>query len=401
MGARARLHRWGTLGLALLLLAGCSGGGTGASPTTAPSGSDALPTASGGPTASPTASDEGFTRRDPGMSDGEALARLATPATGEVWFPTPVKIPTPSWALGDPLLDQEWASWYELGTRGDSTIVGFMQENIVDIFERSPGGTWQWLPYPSARQAVTGDAAGSYGYDAVPANTTVYYDSLTLPAEFTLATGEPLLVPDGDRGGLYIPGFDVGSGPVGTTLDTVGGYSILRYAIPVTFVWSTVYSDVEAPDGLDYSDTFYMLRTPYGTFIPLRYDAFGALTDVTWTIATRLTVDAASAYAADLNDIGCGTWERDHNTAVEGSADADWVQAGTNARGEPVYIMATTNPLADPLYASYVHIKTERGESVRTFADFLRAPAVVGYRSPDTRAWLAYLNGAYSARSWC
>ena len=334
------------------------------------------------------------------MSDTEALARMASPTTGERWFATPRKIATPSWAAGDAYLDQDWTAWYEIGTRGSSTIVAFEATAVSDIFERAADGTWQWIPFPSASDELT-PTAPTYGFDVVATNRMIYYDSMTLPTEFTLATGEPLQITVGDLGSAeFPPGVDPATAPTGTLVAAVGGYQIRRYQEPARFVWPDV-EPVSAPVGVTFADLYYVLTTPYGMFTPLVYKPFGGIADIHWSIPITTAPSDSMAYLADLNDIGCGERDRDHNTVVIGSLDSDWVIAGTSAHGESIYIPGPDNPIVDPMYQTYSAFATAAGKTPVSVTAFRNAPALVGYKSPNIGKWLVYLNGIYSARSWC
>ncbi|MBN2176381.1 MAG: hypothetical protein JW722_01835 [Demequinaceae bacterium] len=381
-----------TISCAALLLAGCSSGD--------PDPTGLTPSASASPTASPstTPTHPSNTGRDSGMTDLEALARLLTPQTGETWFDTPVQISTPSWAIGDEYLDQDWVTWYELGARDGRSIVGFSAEAVQEIFEMAGDGTWEWIPFPSARATVT-PTADSFGYDEVPTNTSLYYDSLTLPAVFTLPTGEPLLTPEYDWGSPGIPGRESLTPEDGEVVEQIGGYEVLRIAGDARWIWSDVYA-VTAPVGLTYEEFMYVLGTPYGMFIPLEYAPLGELTDITWAIPTSIATDGYTSLA-DINDIGCGPRDSDHNTTVFGTQGSDWVQAGTTAHGDKVYIPTATNPLTQPMYDSYTAFKEGYGETPVSLEQFLNGPALIGYKAPGTGDWVVYLNGAYSGRAWC
>ena len=383
---------------ALLAASACSSDPT-ASASPRPSASVTRPTATASP--SPTATSEAgiFTGRNPDMTDVEALARIASPKTGETWFSEPRPIAAPSWAAGNPNLDQSSIAWFEFGMRAGNTIVGYLAENIQDLFERSEGGKWQWVGVPSARQAATGVPGVTFGSPEIPLNETIYYDSLTLPFRFTLPSGEPLEVNENDRGGLANPGYTVANQPTGTTVDSLGGYAIIRYATPVSFVWSKTYG-VTAPTGVTYQDLYYMLRTPYGTYIPLFYDPFPGLDAVTWSVPTSFASDGSS-YLADLNDISCGVWEKDHDTIVAGVPAAEWTAGGTTSLGRSVYVPTATNRLLQPLYDSYAAAKSVAGQPAASLDAFRAAPAFVGYHVPGTGEWIVYLNGTYSGRAWC
>lgn len=383
----------GLIATLALLLTGCSSGDPG------PTGSGG-PLPSGGPSATPSDSPTigGFDRRDAGMTDLDALGRLVAPLTGETWYDFPVEIATPSWAVGDPYLDQEGTAWYELGIRGSSTIVGFKFDAVEEIFERTGDGWWEWIAFPSARDVIT-PTADTFGYDEVPTNTTNYYDSLTLPSTFTLPSGEPLLVPDFDWGSTDVPGNGSFTLADGEVVDQVGGYQVVRFAKDARWAWSDPYP-VTKPEGLTYEEFFYALATPYGMVIPLEYAPIGELPDISWTISTSIATDAYTSLA-DINDVGCGPRDSDHNTTVFGTRASDWELAGTAPTGAKVYMPTATNPLTQPMYDVYTVFKEGFGETPVSLAGFIDGPALIGYKSPGSSDWVVFLNGAYSGRAWC
>jgi len=397
----ASLVRMGVsaMAIAALLAASACSSKPDASPSSRPSASATQSSATSGSSPTVTQGTGIFTGRNPAMTDEEALARIASPKTGETWFSVPKPIAAPSWAAGNPDLDPASISWFEFGMRAGNTIVGYIAENIQELFERSQGGTWQWIGAPSARQAATGATGVTFGSPGVPLNESIYYDSLTLPSRFILPSGEPLEVNQNDKGGLANPGYTVANQPKGTTVDSLGGYSIVRYATPVTFVWTGTYG-VAAPPGVTYQDLYYMLSTPYGTHIPLFYDPFSGLDAVTWSVPTSFATDGSS-YLADINDISCGVWEKDHNTIIVGVPAAEWTVGGTTSLGHSVYVPTASNRLLQPLYDSYAAAKSKAGQPAASLDTFRTAPAFVGYIIPGTSQWLVYLNGAYSGRAWC
>ncbi len=384
----------GIIATTALLLAGCSSGDPSSTGSQGPSTS-ASPTV--GPSDSPSG-DAPFDRRDPGMTDLEAQGRLVAPLTGETWHVTPQKIATPAWAVGDPDLDSDYGSWYELGIRGSITIIGFSSVAVEELFERAGDGSWEWISFPSGRDEVT-PTADSFGYAEAPVNTTIYYDSLTLPAAFTLPSGEPLIVPDYDWGSIEMPGREDYSLKDQDIVDRLGGYKVARIAEPSRWIWSDPYP-ISKPEGLTYEEFFYVLVTPYGMIIPLEYAPLGEITDISWSISTNIATDGYTSLA-DLNDIGCGPRDSDHNTTVFGTENSDWVSAGTAPSGKSVYIPSTNNPLTRPMYDVYSAFKQDFGETPVSLNQFLNGPALIGYKTPGTGDWVVYLNSPYSGRAWC
>lgn len=393
-----RIRAVGICAAMLLVLAGCSSGEPSASP------SEQSPTVS--PTTGPSESPDPGTGRDPEMTDLETLARVVSPQTGEAWFAAPREISFPSWATGDGYLDLDSVTWYELGTRGGTTIVGYGSDAVEEFFERNSDGSWEWIPFPSARASVSFNTDTYGGYSSVHTNNAVYYDSLTLPSESALPTEEPLSIPYSDWGSPTIPGHESLSPAKGEAIPWVGGYEILRFENRVRWIWDDYYP-VTAPPDLSYRDFFYVLATPYGMYIPLDYIPLGAMfEDVNWTIQTNIAPDGYS-WLADINDtgndFGCGSRGSDHNTIIVGLSDDDWVEAGTTAGGTKVYVPTEDNPLAQPMYESYRALREANALTYVSLASWIRGPALIGYRSPESEEgeWIVYLNGAYSGRTWC
>ena len=161
---------------ALVALSACS---SDPSATPSPTSTSTQPSATASP--SPTATGAAIEGRNSAMADEEALARIANPKTGEAWYAAPRPIPVPDWAADDSSLGSEFVTWYEFGTRAGNTIVGFVDGNIQELFERGARDTWEWIGAPSARQPITAASGVTFGYPEVPLNDEIYYDSLTLP----------------------------------------------------------------------------------------------------------------------------------------------------------------------------------------------------------------------------
>lgn len=385
-----------SLALTLVLaMSACTFGADAGEPSISPSptaGANAGPSASPLATLDPASIPEEFRKRDPEMTDAQALARLDNPGTREFWLTTPREIPVPLWAEKDPLWDNDLSTWWELGRRGTSTIVGVGYPGLEEFFEIDADGNWTWVLFPSPREAALVTQSVGEGAVGVTPNSFIYYDTLSLPLTITLVSGEPLLTPFTGWGFPTLP--EDATRATATPVRSVGDYQLARYQRPVAWVWSQVY-DVASPTAVNFRDVFYVLETPYGMIIPLTYSPFGILEDVDWTVTTDFGRDA---YLVDLNDIACGIWDTDHNTVVDGLVNSDWKAAGVNPRGDTVYVPSSTNPLIAPMHEVYRQANPRSKVSLDAFA---AAPALVGYYSRDIGAWVVYLNGTYSGRAWC
>ena len=395
------------IGLATLLLTGCgstAGPTASGSPATSPTGQ------ASSPAATPTPSATHPTGRNPTMTDAEALERITDPQTGEKWFGTAKTIAAPGWAAESQILSQEGVHWYELGTRGSNTIVGVASSAEIDlIFERGPNGAHRQIDYPSPRQPATTPKfpAEEFG---VAHDRVTYYDSFALPQQLELPSGDPVELGSTTSYGVDPAGeFLLGHrGETASSGGRISSFEILRYDSPGTFAWSEFY-DVAAPAGVSVVNWYYLLRTPWGTEIPLGYDPFGTLADVTWDAAYPMAApDPAredSGYLTDLNDSGCGPWDHDHVTVVRGLPDSAWVAAGTSKRGKKVYLPATNNPLLAVMYKLYTkHLVADaQGPTPQPLSqqEFVAHRGLVAYKTPATGNWVVFLNSALSARAWC
>jgi len=358
-------------------------------------------TAASEPTPTPSATHP--TGRNPTMTDAEALERIAEPQTGENWFGMPKSIQMPAWAADDEFLSGEGVFWYELGTRGDTTIIGLAPSGDIEVvFERGPDGTYRQIDYPSPRQSA---ATAEYPVrnHGVAHDKDTYYDSFALPAQLALPSGDPLtpVLSDGER---YIYGFI----PRDDAFDQnhtrsssgvqFGGFEIVRDDESMTFIWDDAYG-IALPAGLSIVNWSYLLRTPWGTEMLLDYDPLGPIEDVAWDPASSVTnPDPDAQDFADLNESACCGALIGNDSVVRGLTDSDWVAAGRGKGGRRVYIATTRNPLLATMYRLYTDNFDDRsatapGGGPLTREEWRLSPGLIAYKTPLSGSWVVYLNG--------
>jgi hypothetical protein len=341
------------------------------------------------------------------MTDAEALLRITEPQTGEKWFGTAAPIPAPTWPPGKEF-NNEGGQWFELGTRGDATIVGVSTFAGIDqFFERGPDGSYTWIVAPSPREAGRTVAAPEKN-DPFTYDGHTYYDSLALPTSLPLPSGDILDATFDDTYGVpdvhERDWFDH-RGETRSTAGEFGGFKIVRYESPAPFVWSEHY-DVTAPTGLSYVNWYYLLHTPWGTEVALGYTPFGTLDDVKWSQSYPTRAPSATpgrpSTLVDLNDSECGgVWAHDHATVVQGLRDTDWVVAGASAQGRKVYLPTAGNRLLAAMYQTYAAHASMAGTKPLSQDEFVLNRALVAYKTPSTGSWVVYLNAELSARTGC
>jgi len=387
-GGRKRCAALGVAAmLAAAMLTGCGSkaGPTASSPTSAsPTG----PTSS--PTATPTPTATHPSGRNPAMTDAEALLRMTDPQTGEKWFGKPRPIATPKWAASSPDYGDDWAHWYELGTRADASILGAVNgwDELSLIVERHPDGHAVQIDHPSPNEPRPGsDAPPELG---IPHDTTTYYDSFAQPAQLALASGTPLLV----AASYGLIGRQI-TATATSSAGTYGAFEAVRYDSTPTFAWSD-----PPPAGLTFAKWDYLLRTPWGSEVVLTYAPFVGYDSVKWSAGSPYTPSDQPG-PTDLFDSSCGGAPLAPVIVVRGLTDRDWVAAGTTARGETIYLAAPGNPLIDPIYRAYADIKASYGNAVVTRDEWIGDRGLVAFKTPSTGSWVVYLDAGLSGRAWC
>lgn len=144
-----------------------------------------------------------------------ALQRFTAPTTGEVWYTTPKETANQGLLNNDyrdtfvfpsstkAEIDEEYArmkpTYYDVGTRGDNTIImarqpGQVGSDYAIFFERNKQGTFTVIGKPSS--TATYDQYYSLKEEVRSGKATIddsiRYDSLSLPEKITLQNGEAI-----------------------------------------------------------------------------------------------------------------------------------------------------------------------------------------------------------------
>ncbi|NTV40161.1 MAG: hypothetical protein HGA51_09465, partial [Demequinaceae bacterium] len=165
------------------------GQGEPAAPLVSPTASNATPSLT--PSASASARDAvagPCPSRAVSMTEEEAVLVAGEPLTGEVWLAQPVPTSAPATNAGtDAATWAEASTWYEVGSRGDATILAaydFMQG--VQLIEVAPDGSLTWVanPFPGGNASPA-----DWVLDGVTTDAEQCYETLAIPTEVPLVDG--------------------------------------------------------------------------------------------------------------------------------------------------------------------------------------------------------------------
>ena len=351
------------------------------------------PTASAEPSRTPSATPSAtpaptYEGRNPSMSDEEALARAASPATGEVWLDEPQEVEPGAWS-DDEFFSGYWdaPTWYLVGHRGDSQILSMGRSGyLVEVAENGEPAL-VIAPRPD-QDPVTVDVSGV----PIAVATDVYYDSLALPATVATPEGTVLDLRADVSRLMEQPLHEV------STIGPVAGSRLVRdTAEPYTEAWG---SDVDDLLGGKVRSVTYFIETPYGALLqpPLNPLSSG----VQWNQGNG---DMGDAGFVDFFDQTCEN-SLMYATALDPETGGEWVEAGT-VGDRPVLVPASSNTLGNAMYATWRQWAADFGDGMRvsdtitSLEEYLSAPAFVAVPTDDPDTWWLLLNQELSARAWC
>jgi hypothetical protein len=151
----------------------------------------------------------------------EETKRFISPTTGEKWYDEPKVIASQGYMAAefpeyyayeeDPQKLEEMMkqnapkSYSEVGTRGENTIILVMAQGGIGgyypyLFEKQPDGTVHYIARPQTFTTLTDEIRTSNDQmlsdEVAKSDESVQYDSLSVPASFSLTSGEKLTRPE-------------------------------------------------------------------------------------------------------------------------------------------------------------------------------------------------------------
>ena len=327
--------------------------------------------------------------KKPEPAKDPALARFITPTTGETWLPQQKK-----------LADQQFfkafegetnpASYYEVGKRANNTIIlgiiGYGLGNTAVLFEKTPAGVVSAIMQPDSEATYNQDDIKSLSETIkaeITKDTTIHYDSLSLPKSIDLDKGDTLGKPTYPSLGDFIT---VDTAITGTTTEIRKiGQSILKKT-------ETGYVDTKL------TSISYSLTTPINTQIKLTYDPLETdLSKYQWSSGLS-SQDKLRPIARGCGGLGSSITRSDSVT------DADVQTIGKSPSGLVVYQLKDLNhPLIQKAYdefKEYISYETNSQYKSITREDFVKEHAIVLYKDKFGQ-WLVYSREQMSPAYGC
>jgi hypothetical protein len=321
------------------------------------------------------------------------LAKFTTPVTNEKWT-APVQVGNLGYYADD--TDGSLTTYYQIGNRGQN-IIYMGSPNTLDeeriLFEKAPDGTVHAILQPNANATYDSDYNSdtkSQLADIVVADTTIHYDSLSLPKNFSVGNGETVA----PKGAQY-PGLgsliqsNTDTTVTRTVVHTYGGSKLVKI--------ERKYADTHL------TAVSYAVDLPIGTELALNYAPIATdLTNYTWNNDSNIIADADSAEALMGGIVrGCGSAAFAVSRA-DAVTDADFVAAGKTEGGKTVYMFKdTNNAIVQKAYSEYAdYYADDSPNDVVSFNDFLKQHAIVAYKTPNN-GWLVYTRNNFAALGGC
>lgn len=323
---------------------------------------------------------------DVGASEQEqAIQRFLHPTTGETWLAEWKSLPDQKFWKDSPEV-----TYYEVGARNANKIVASVRMEmgeVINVFEVAADNSARLVLRPDADQSDEYNNTQWYK-DALVAkvqiDTSIHYDSLTLPRSLTLQNGHVL------KKSAY--------GGLGDRPTSSEGQAVTDVQ---KFGDSTVQLLERSDSTTNLTSIGYGIMLPLHTrvlmeFQPLEVD----LKDYTWTQGVTKVEDSVAAIAR-----GCGGLFASV-TRADTLADNDTIQVGKSPSGLAVYeLTSLEHPLMQKAYQEHKEFYGDTPSDWNKYPnisqeDFARQHAVVLYHDP-TGQWLVYARNDLRPQGGC
>lgn len=335
-----------------------------------------------------------------------ALQRFITPTTGEVWYTTPKEMENQGLLNNDyrdtfvfpsstkAEIDEEYArmkpTYYEVGTRGDKTIVmarqpGQVGSDYATFFEKNKDGTFVLIEKPSS--TATYDQYYSLKDELRTGKATVdgstRYDSLSLPEKITLQNGETVQ-------NLKSPSFLFSARAEGTA-----EAEVMKLGAATLYRTEKAYADTKL------TNIGYTVRLSFGPEISVDYIPNArSLEKYTFENAKPATYTdyQGSTVYDEINAIakGCGGTAA-AVTRSDGLQDGDIVEVGKTDAGRAVYgLKDKTAALMTKAYDEY----KQSSDNPVSLDDYIANHGLLIIKNASGER-LVYVRGQYGMSGGC
>jgi hypothetical protein len=323
------------------------------------------------------------------MTSTTTLDTFIKPATGETWDNPLVPIADPGYI--SPSAESN-TKFYEVGKRGTTIIIMAVSQYIgydIELFERSTNGKVSYIEYPNNLVQKTKDTATVTGhYDntqwtsKVTIDKVTHYDSLTLPANFSLNSTESVSIPANITLGDFISGNMPDNTVTTTVLKTYGSNSLVKI--------ERKYVDT----GL--TSINYAINTPIGTQIALAFQPINPKIDnYAWDNNVKTTGTIGGIVR------GCGI-VGDSVSRTDVLGDGSFTPIGKSDSGITIYgIKDSKSSIVQKAYSEYKDYNTFDGSlPIVSFDTFIANHAIFAYKS-SSDGWLIYTIDTYASIGGC
>lgn len=325
------------------------------------------------------------------------LIKFITPKTGEVWLDKPIAIAKQGYFSAG---DEEVTDYYNVGTKGDSTIVLTNTGGIGStcrLFEKHSDGSVSAIVYPSDT-AVYNTSSNYSNEDLGMASNilidkTTHYDSLSVPDQIKID----------DKGSVVLP-------PI---YPTIGSWYIApadnqAYSYKETLVKSMGTSSLFKKEATNLSTSLinvsYSIRTALNTEIIMRYVPLDVdLSNYQWQIGDNF---ASGSDTLKAMTYGCGGGLYSLVTKSDSVTDNDVVQAGKSGNGLTIYeFKDPNNTILQKAYTEFTNgfkngAISYKGEAINTVSDFIDRHAVILFKDKSNQ-WLVYVREQLAPQMGC
>ncbi len=312
----------------------------------------------------------------PADPNDPVLAKFLKPTTGEVWLPKPKKIP----AQGYLQYEDAATEYYEVGTRGDKTIIMSVVSELGDnirLYERSKNGAVAIIALPDGT-ALLNDENQKYTKEAhkptVMLDVSTHYDSLTMPSKLIADDKYDVTKPTYPGLGEFIRLTDADTSTVYKDIKTYGQSKLQRA--------ETTYTDTKL------TSIGYRLVTPINTTYSVGYNPLDVSLDKYQWQRGNYTNDTIAAIAR-----GCGgRWTA--VTRADAVTDVDLQLVGRSSSGLDVFDFKDSNhdllKKAYEEFREFVSTSPDQPYANISKEDFVKEHGVVLHKDKYGQ-WLVYV----------
>jgi hypothetical protein len=325
------------------------------------------------------------------------LARLINPTTGESWLNPIVPIEKQGYFVdndGDGYSDEDGTDYYQVGSRGDNTIIMTNTEimgEYLRLFERLPGGQVTYIAQPNGNATYNEENLASAIVELrgdIVVDESIHYDSLTIPDQMTLDT---------DQNIVNKPTYPtIGSIYQAPTPDYPRVETVIRQLGQAQIVKSEYsYADTNL------TSIYYFLKTALSTSITLVYQPL----DTDLSLYQWQSGAVVSDTLKPINR-GCSALFNSAVARSDALTEADVTVAGESGQGLTVYkITDTNNALVLKAYQEFMETGGSTAESANfadiSIDDFVNQQHALVIFKDNYDQWLVYASETFSPPVGC